>query len=819
MRLNAEIKNAAQAEQRGMGSMDSIPCNPDCSNPDITIAFGWGQLDKNWKNESLSWKDFVKRLRELRRTDETMDEYDAMTDAQKDAAKNGAAFVGGSVRNGRRLKENIEERSLITLDVDNGAGFFERYDPMLGGNCLDHIAFVIYSTHSHRPNKPRARLLALPDRAMSPDEHSAVSRRLAEWIGMHYLDKTTFDINRLMYLPSCSNDAESIFEFNEGYAVNVDAVLATYEDWTDVSSWSKHPEENDIAKARKSISTNAWEKPGWVGAWNEAHPLEECLAEYLSDYYGPTAYDDRWTWLRGSSWGGLRLYRDGHAYSEHASDPANDGHCHDSFDLMRIQLYGHLDDDASKYTNGKKRPSFQEMLKHAMNDQETIKSHTARGNEQFIKDLKEAEELETINPRMFFDDKKFIAQKLGDWFLHAYPAFMLDGTDFYVYQEGAYRYGLHLFREAVTGALGSEFTTQRIRNAEEYVRNKAKKVLRNELINTGPLLNVKNGIFNLKTLELTPHRSDFISIIQLPVNYDPEADTSAFDEFLRCTSPADTIPVIEEFFGYTLLPTMQYEKSLMLTGNGGNGKGTLLHVGVAVLGQANCSAVTPQDLSDNRFSTSDLYGKLANINADIPSRTIENSSKFKELVSGDLVRAEEKYKSSFQFNNRAKILVSANEAPLAKDNSNGFHRRWLIVPFNKPFTDRKLRKRLFTPEGLSGALLRFIQSAGRLIEQDGFSQSDTIDMMLHNYRLDSDTAHRFLEECCIYDEGVFVGKQMLYEAYKDMCFRHGNQPLSQTKFNKSVLAKYPGVTEDRNDSSGRRWKKIRLKSPSFLEDF
>ncbi|MCP6429148.1 hypothetical protein NL523_27920, partial [Klebsiella pneumoniae] len=61
---------------------------------------------------------------------------------------------------------------------------------------------------------------------MSPDEYAAVSRKLAEQIGMEYFDKTTFDVARLMYLPSCSLDAEPVLEIGEGEPVCVDSLLA-----------------------------------------------------------------------------------------------------------------------------------------------------------------------------------------------------------------------------------------------------------------------------------------------------------------------------------------------------------------------------------------------------------------------------------------------------------------------------------------------------------------------------------------------------------------------------------------------------------------
>src|SRR5690606_6270059 len=128
-----------------------------------------------------------------RRTSETMAQYDQMDNLAKQKAKDGPAFVGGFVRGGRRKKQNIDSRSLITLDADHAdEDFLFAAELVLGGN-----AYVVYSTHSHRPYKPKYRLIAPTDRRMSPDEYAAVSRKIAEQIGMHYFDKRTFEVHRL----------------------------------------------------------------------------------------------------------------------------------------------------------------------------------------------------------------------------------------------------------------------------------------------------------------------------------------------------------------------------------------------------------------------------------------------------------------------------------------------------------------------------------------------------------------------------------------------------------------------------------------------
>ncbi|MEV3023878.1 virulence protein E, partial [Paenibacillus larvae] len=330
---------------------------------ELDIAFGKNRSDKNWKNEFLTWDEFVDRLRKVRRTGETMAEYSKMDNINKARVKDGPAFVGGFIRGGRRKKENLETRSLITLDVDQGDENFLFCCDLV----LDGTAYVIYSTHSHRPKKPKYRLIIPTDRTMNPDEYAAVSRKIAEQIGMQYFDKTTFDVHRLMYLPSCSNDAKPILEVFEGEPLGVDEVLDQYLDWKDPLEWPRH--ESDKAKRRAAAKMeDPRGKQGLVGVFCRCYTISEAIDEFLPGVYEPTEQANRYTYVGSSSYGGLVIYDDDtFAYSHHESDPIS-GREVNAFDLVRIHKFGQLDDKASEKTNITKLPSYTAMRAFANED-------------------------------------------------------------------------------------------------------------------------------------------------------------------------------------------------------------------------------------------------------------------------------------------------------------------------------------------------------------------------------------------------------------------------------------------------------------------
>ena len=358
---------------------------------ELDISFGKHRADTNWKPEYLTWEEFVNKLRKVRRTSETMAQYDKMDNIRRGKAKDGVAFVGGLVRGGRRKKENVDTRSLITLDADHitDDGFLFACELVLGG-----AAYAVYSTHSHRPGKQKYRLIAPVDRVMSPDEYAAVSRKIAEQIGMEYFDKTTFEVHRLMYLPSCSKDAEPLLEVYEGEPLSVDGILAEYNDWRDPLQWPRHADDKAQRQTSKRME-DPKAKLGVVGAFCRCYSISEAIDAFLPDAY--EAVDDsltRYTHIGSSSFGGLVVYdEDMFAYSHHESDPCS-GREVNAFDMVRLHKFGKLDDRTSERTNIDKLPSHTAMIAFATQDGKVKRERLSELSEDFAGTEAEKEDKE-----------------------------------------------------------------------------------------------------------------------------------------------------------------------------------------------------------------------------------------------------------------------------------------------------------------------------------------------------------------------------------------------------------------------------------------
>src|SRR4051794_26626942 len=91
---------------------------------------------------------------------------------------------------------------------------------------------------------------------------------------------------------------------------------------------------------------------------------------------------------------------------------------------------------------------------------------------------------------------------------------------------------------------------------------------------------VKDGILDLDRLlegetdVLRPHSPEWFSAVKLPYGFDANAACPKWTAFLQknLEGDAERIALLQEWFGYSLLPDTSQQKFLLLHGEGSNGK-------------------------------------------------------------------------------------------------------------------------------------------------------------------------------------------------------------------------------------------------------
>lgn len=335
----------------------------------ITISIGASRTSKQWTRTEMLWSEFCERLKIPVRTTETVDEYHRLPKSEKSKLKDIGGFVGGTLNGLQRKAINVSGRDLITLDMDAiSPGETENV-----ARTIDSLgmAYVIYSTRSHTVHRPRLRVIVPTDRTMTPDEYEPIARKLAELIGIGMMDGTTFEASRLMYWPSCPNDAQYVYYVGDKAFLSTDGMLGQYTAWRDVRSWPQVPGKEASQHEKQLLSKQAdpREKPGIVGAFCRIYGIREAIDKFIPHaYVDVDGSEDRLTFVTGSTVAGAVIYDDDtFLFSHHNTDPCS-GQLVNAFDLIRLHKFHNLDETAKDGTPGHKLPSYMAMSKLAMQD-------------------------------------------------------------------------------------------------------------------------------------------------------------------------------------------------------------------------------------------------------------------------------------------------------------------------------------------------------------------------------------------------------------------------------------------------------------------
>lgn len=301
---------------------------------------------------------------------------------------------------------------------------------------------------------------------------------------------------------------------------------------------------------------------------------------------------------------------------------------------------------------------------------------------------------------------------------------------------------------------------------------------------------LKNGIYELSTDELHEFHPDVIIKNRISIDYDPAAYDEITDRTLNkiCCQDKDLRLLLEEMVGYLLLRRNELGKAFILTGDGSNGKSTLLDMIKHLLGTDNYSSLALEEIG-NRFKTAELFGKLANLGDDISSQYIENNAVFKKLVTGETVNVERKGKDPFDFNNYAKLIFSANTLPRINDTTDGLMRRLIIIPFNAKFSSRDadfdpfIKDKLVTDQAMKYFLRIALNGLKRVLGQKKFTLPEIVNHEMKAYERINNPVLAFL------DEDPKVEHELtrdVYLKYSTWCHENGLRALSQIQFSREL---------------------------------
>lgn len=357
---------------------------------------------------------------------------------------------------------------------------------------------------------------------------------------------------------------------------------------------------------------------------------------------------------------------------------------------------------------------------------------------------------------------------------------------FYTYGDGVWTAGSEPIKEELTKLLANRYRITYAGAVFDLIQFSPSTAR----ISDSPLaelINVPNGMIKWETGDLLTHSPHYLSTVQLPVEYMPSAKCPLFEKFLREVLPADLIDsgFIWELIGYTLYSGNPLHIAVLLFGKGRNGKGTLIRVLKALLGEHNISTVSLHELTENKFRVATLYQKLANLAGDLDSKWLENTALFKKITGHDGIQGEYKYGASFEFDPWALPFYSANKAFGSPDSSEGWVARWIVVPFPNSFLgreDRSLESKLTSELELRGILAKSVAALPALMARGNFADLPSLAKAKAAFVLASDAVRAWIDEYCLLDAAAWTPRTDLYKAYRWSTGGDGGKQLGAREF-------------------------------------
>ncbi|WP_442596671.1 DNA primase family protein [Parapusillimonas sp. JC17] len=306
-------------------------------------------------------------------------------------------------------------------------------------------------------------------------------------------------------------------------------------------------------------------------------------------------------------------------------------------------------------------------------------------------------------------------------------------------------------------------------------------------VTTDVVIACENGYLHVRddVLRLEPPNPLLGLRHELACEFDPRApEPPQFMAFLDTVLPDSEVRArVQEYFGYTLTSDARYQIAQFWLGSGANGKGVLARILLALHRRPESVQLDALD----GFKLSSLIDASL-IYCDEAPRGRINEQSIKSLIAGERVQIDRRYRDPVSVNILAKWLVLGNHLPSITDHSNGFWRRWDIVPFDTVIAESErnpLLADIIIKAELAGVLNWALEGLLRLQRRGRFGAVLPAPMakVLQEIKGQTDSVRGWLEACDIgLGTELDTTKDEAYAHYKDWCSRNGLAAVASPRF-------------------------------------
>lgn len=415
-----------------------------------------------------------------------------------------------------------------------------------------------------------------------------------------------------------------------------------------------------------------------------------------------------------------------------------------------------------------------------------------------------------MSAEAYFVDGKLDATLIADDVAHN-PTTLGRGVDgdLYEYRDGIFVRDENVVRRRVAAALGARYSATVLGQVEAHLLNVDVPEVGLPELPRGYLeyIVLENGIYWWRDDSLEKHSPGLGALTKLPITHDAAAIPHSFIAWLEQVLGDDDElrRHVWEVIGYLLMTGNPLQKIILLYGEGGNGKGTLLRVLRSMLGRASYSSISLHQLVDDRFASAGLYGKVANISGDLSSKFLSDPQVLKEITGGDSISASRKFGQSFEFVPYAVPVFASNEYFRTSDSSIGWRRRWEVIEFTKRVEGGAFDEQVLLDD-IPGIFNVAMDGLRRLMARGKFAPPAAAQDATTRLHDGGDPVMMWLDE----DERVFQGPDEtspcadVFRKYQGWCRRNGYSSPSSGTF--GARLKQLGITRERpRTGTGRAW--------------
>jgi putative DNA primase/helicase len=337
------------------------------------------------------------------------------------------------------------------------------------------------------------------------------------------------------------------------------------------------------------------------------------------------------------------------------------------------------------------------------------------------------------------------------------------------------------------------------------------------------LLNVTNGVVNLRSGELCDHSPDRRMTKIAGAAHDPSASAPLWRAHLEriFAGDSETIAFLQRLFGYAMTGRSNEQVFAVFHGDGANGKGVTINAWRAALGDyaepTPMTTFSPHKTDAVRNDLARLASaRLVTASERRAGQTMDEAV-IKELTGNDPITARFLHKEFFTYMPQFLIVLSTNHKPRIECPDYAIKRRVLLVPFEVTIPeeqwDRHLGEKLRAES--DGILAWGVQGAADYLAS-GLRVPERVRAATAAYQAQMDPLFSFAERCT-FEPSAWTSTANIRAAIKAWACEEDVKDLPDHNSLAAWLAK--AGCEAKKHGGARGWRGVRCEGVESVQTF